>query len=64
VDDSNFEVTGVYNCLRAARPVYDQIFHADDKLVAEHPTCGHDFPPDVRERAYAFLDSYLADPLK
>ena len=62
VDDSNFEVTGVYNCLRAARPVYQEIFQAGDRLVAEHPTCGHDFPPDVRERAYAFLDRYLSAP--
>lgn len=61
VDDSNFEVTGVYNCLRAARPVYDRIFSAGDRLLAEHPRCGHDFPPDVRERAYAFLDRYLQD---
>ena len=60
VDDSNFEVTGVYNCLRAARPVYDRIFDADDRLVAEHPSCGHDFPTETRERAYAFLDRYLA----
>ena len=64
VDDSNFEVTGVYNCLRAARPVYEQIFDAGDKLVSEHPTCGHDFPPDVRERAYDFLDRYLSGRLK
>ncbi len=59
VDDSNFEVSGVYNCLRAARPVYEQVFGAGEKLVAEHPTCGHDFPTDVRERAYEFLDRSL-----
>ena len=59
VDDSNFEVSGVHNCLRAARPVYEEIFNAGDRLVAEHPACGHDFPTDVRERAYAFLDRYL-----
>lgn len=60
VDDSNFEVRGVYKCLRAAGPVYARIFDAEDRLVAEHPKCGHDFPPDVRERAYAFLDQSLA----
>ncbi|MCB9385730.1 MAG: alpha/beta fold hydrolase [Bryobacterales bacterium] len=60
VDDSNFEVTGVYNCLRAARPVYERVFDAGERLVAEHPTCGHDFPKDVRGRAYAFLDLHLA----
>ena len=64
VDDSNFEVTGVYKCLRAVRPVYERVFDAGDRLVAEHPECGHDFPPDVRERAYAFLDRYLAGRLK
>ena len=29
------------------------------RLVVEHPGCGHDFPPDVRERAYRFLDKQL-----
>lgn len=61
VDDSNFAVKGVYRCLRAARPVYGRIFDAEDGLVAEHPRCGHDFPPDVRERAYSFLDRYLGE---
>jgi dienelactone hydrolase len=63
VDDDNFEVTGVYNCLRAARPVYERVFQAGDRLVAEHPKCGHDFPPDVRGRAYEFLDRYLGEGL-
>jgi dienelactone hydrolase len=61
-DDSNFEVTGVYNCLRAARPIYETVFGAGERLVAEHPNCGHDFPPEVRERAYAFLDRSLIGP--
>ncbi len=64
VDDGNFAVQGVYECLRAARPVYERVFGAGERLVAEHPSCGHDFPPEVRERAYLFLDRYLAEPLK
>jgi len=57
--DANFEVSGVEDCLRAARPVYERIFNAAERLVAEHPDCDHDFPPDVRERAYGFLDRAL-----
>ena len=32
---------------------------AKDHLVAVHPDVGHDFPPDVREAAYAFVDKWL-----
>jgi hypothetical protein len=52
--DGNFDVTGVYDCIQAARPVYD-LLKAGDRLAAAHPDCGHDFPPEVRERAYAFI---------
>jgi dienelactone hydrolase len=56
--DDNFEVSGVRDCLRAARPVYE-IFDAATKLTAVHPDCGHDFPPEIREQAYRFLDESL-----
>lgn len=59
VGDANFEVSGVRDCVRAARPLYSQVFDAGENLVVVHPDCGHDFPPDVRERAYAFLDRAL-----
>jgi hypothetical protein len=26
------------------------------KLVTAYPDCGHDFPPEIRQQAYAFLD--------
>lgn len=52
--DANFEVTGVYDCLEAAKPVY-ALLGAADKLVAVHPDCEHDFPLDAREQAYAFI---------
>lgn len=54
--DDNFEVSGVRDVFDAARPAYAGI---EDRLVAEHPDAGHDFPPDVRERAYAFLKKAL-----
>lgn len=59
--DGNFEVSGVYDCINAAKPVYD-LFHASNNLVAMHPDCGHDFPSEVRERAYAFIDRNLQRP--
>jgi len=52
--DANFEVSGVYDCLNAARPVY-ALFGAQDRLVAVHPDCEHSFPPEAREKAYEFV---------
>jgi len=59
VGDSNFEVSGVKDCVAAALPVYDRIFHAPERLVAVHPEGGHDFAPAARREAYAFLDRWL-----
>ena len=53
--DANFEVSGVYDCLRTAQPVY-ALYGASDSVRAVHPDCGHDFPPEVRESAYRFID--------
>jgi dienelactone hydrolase len=52
--DSNFDVEGVKNCLMQVKSKFP-----DDRLVVEYPDCGHDFPRDVRERAYKFLDREL-----
>jgi dienelactone hydrolase len=52
--DSNFDVEGVKDCLMRVKSKFP-----DRRLVVEHPDCGHDFPPDVRERAYRFLDGAL-----
>ncbi len=56
--DSNFENSGVRKCIAAAQPVFE-LFGAKDQLVAEYPDCAHDFPDDVRERAYAWLEQQL-----
>ncbi len=56
--DDNFEVSGVRDCLAAARPVY-ALFGAPEKLAAIHPDCPHDFPPEARTKAYRWLDRWL-----
>ena len=57
--DSNFDVTGVQDCVKAAQPVYAEVFHAPRRLRALHPECGHDFPPDIRTQSYR-LSSRIA----
>lgn len=57
--DSNFEVSGVKDCVAAAAPVYDEIFNAKDSLLAVYPDAGHDFPLEIREQAWGFLDRWL-----
>jgi len=43
----------------AARPVFKLYGHAQ-RLRLEHPDCGHDFPPQMREAAYKLFDEVLA----
>jgi hypothetical protein len=56
--DDNFEVSGVKDCIKAAKPVYE-LLGAKDKLAANYPDCKHDFPPEVRKVAYEWLDRWL-----
>ena len=32
---------------------------AGDRLAVEHPDCAHDFPVEMRERAYRWLEDGL-----
>ena len=57
--DANFEVSGVRDCVAAAQPVYERVFHAPGRLTAVHPDVAHAFPTEVREQAYAFLERSL-----
>ena len=57
VKDGNF-LSGVDDCVEAAKPVY-VLFGASDRLVITQPDCEHDFPPEVRETAYRFVDQAL-----
>jgi dienelactone hydrolase len=56
--DDNFEVSGVKDCIAAAKPIYE-LLGAEDKLAANYPDCKHDFPPEVRKVAYDWLDRWL-----
>ncbi len=58
IHDSNFEVSGVRDCIAAATPVY-ALLGAKDKLAANYPNCGHDFPLEVRKVAYEWLERWL-----
>jgi hypothetical protein len=56
--DSNFKWRSVDEIVQAALPVY-RLFGVPQNLQVQHPDCEHDFPPEVRERAYEFLDKQL-----
>jgi dienelactone hydrolase len=56
--DDNFDVSGVRDCMAAARPVYE-LLEAGEKLEAIYPDCKHDFPTEARKAAYAWMDRWL-----
>jgi len=56
--DSNFEVSGVRDTIAAAQPIY-RLLGREDHLQANYPDCAHDFPPQVRDVAYRFIDRHL-----
>ena len=58
IHDSNFDVTGVKETVAAAESAY-KLYNKPSNLQANYPNCAHDFPPEVREVAYSFLDQYL-----
>jgi dipeptidyl aminopeptidase/acylaminoacyl peptidase len=58
VHDSNFDLQGVKDCLKAAEPVY-KLLGAEGKLKGLYPDAGHDFPDDARNVAYEWLDKWL-----
>lgn len=57
--DANFDVSGVRDCVTAARQIYVRIFHAGNRLMVVHPDAAHSFPPAARRAAYAFIDRWL-----
>lgn len=56
--DGNFDVAGVKKAEVKAREVFT-LLGAADRLQVRYPDSGHDFPPDVRREAYAFIDRVL-----
>lgn len=56
--DDNFRVETVKQVVAAARPVFELHGHGD-RLRAEYPDAGHDFPAAQRERAYRLIETVL-----
>ena len=56
--DANFDVGGVRESVDAATKIF-ALYNADSNLKVEYPDSQHNFPPDVREQAYQFIDSVL-----
>jgi hypothetical protein len=56
--DDIFDVVGVGGCVAAALPVYALLGNGSG-IVVHYPNCGHDFPPEVRQAAYRWLDAIL-----
>ena len=56
--DANFGWQSVDAVLNAASAVY-RLYGVPHDLTVLHPDCEHDFPPEVREAAYRFLDRRL-----
>ena len=48
--DANFDASGVDDAVRDSK---------HPRITVEHPDCEHDFPPEIRLRAYAWLDRLL-----
>lgn len=56
--DSNFRADSVDRIVAAARPIF-KLHSQEQRLRVEHPDCGHDFPPEMREAAYKLFDTVL-----
>jgi dienelactone hydrolase len=56
--DANFKWESVDRIIAAARPVF-QLHGVPDRLDVVHPDIEHDFPTDMREKAYAWLEKHL-----
>ncbi|MCX7428473.1 MAG: alpha/beta fold hydrolase [Planctomycetia bacterium] len=58
IGDSNFDVGGVRKAEAKARVIY-QLLGNPDGLEVRYPDAEHDFPPESRRQAYAFIDKTL-----
>ena len=56
--DSNFKVSGVREAVAEVRKAYE-LRGVTAKLVAKYPDSAHDFPDEVRQQAYEWLEEEL-----
>lgn len=58
IGDANFKWKSVDAIIAAAKPVY-ALHKAESNIIVKHPDCAHDFPDEIRNAAYKFLDENL-----
>jgi hypothetical protein len=56
--DDNFRWQSVDRIAAAARPVYE-LLGQPQALIVAHPDCAHDFPDEMREKAYRLFEERL-----
>jgi dienelactone hydrolase len=59
IQDGNFDNAGVKKVMAEAARVYAVYGAKESALQAEYPECGHDFPPEVRQRVREWLKEQL-----
>ena len=59
VSDNNFEVGGVRKVVAEAMKAQKAYGQQAGEIVARYPECGHDFPDEIREEAYQWLEDRL-----
>lgn len=57
--DDIFDVSGVGDCIAAALSIY-ALFGEGHGIAVHYPNSKHDFPSEVRDAAYRFIDKVLA----
>lgn len=58
VGDTDFDVQGVRESIESAKPIF-ALYGKPENLEAYYPAGPHAFPPDAREKAWAFFDRQL-----
>jgi len=56
--DDNFKWESVDRVAAAARQIY-RLYGKEKNLIVQHPDCAHDFPEEIRQRAYQILGQHL-----
>jgi hypothetical protein len=59
VGDDNFENQGVRKVVTETEKVFAVYGGSDDRLIARYPECGHDFPAEIREECWQWLQKQL-----
>ena len=59
VSDSNFDNAGVRKVVAEANKAFQVYGNVAGEIATRYPDCGHDFPDDVRENAYEWLEKQL-----